>query len=83
MAFNENTRVKIPAILHLCRLGYQYLSLSDATWDESTNIFTNIFTESIALINPNLEKSDIKRLLEDITLVPMIDVVFLYANGVH
>ena len=22
MSFNENTRVKIPAILHLCRLGY-------------------------------------------------------------
>jgi len=27
MSFNENTRVKIPAILHLCRLGYDYLLL--------------------------------------------------------
>ena len=26
MAFNENTRVKIPAILQLCRLGYNYIS---------------------------------------------------------
>jgi hypothetical protein len=27
MAFNENSRVKIPAILHLRRLGYTYLPL--------------------------------------------------------
>ena len=27
MAFNEDTRVKIPAILHLTRLGYEYVSL--------------------------------------------------------
>ena len=32
MAFNEDTRVKIPAILHLCRLGYKYLSLKGANW---------------------------------------------------
>ena len=25
--FNEDSRVKIPAILHLMRLGYKYLSL--------------------------------------------------------
>ena len=28
MAFNENSRVKIPAILHLCRLGYEYVNLN-------------------------------------------------------
>lgn len=32
MAFNQNTRVKIPAILHLCRLGYEYLSLKGVKW---------------------------------------------------
>ena len=42
MAFNENTRVKIPAILHLCRLGYCYISLGSAKRDESTNIFSDI-----------------------------------------
>jgi type I restriction enzyme R subunit len=68
MAFNENTRVKIPAILHLCRLGYDYLSLKNEKWDESTNIFTDLFTESIKRINQDLEDSDIKRLLEDIAL---------------
>jgi len=68
MAFNENTRVKIPAILHLCRLGYEYLSLSNAKWDESTNIFSDIFSESIIRINPDSEDLDIERLFEDVSL---------------
>jgi type I restriction enzyme R subunit len=68
MDFNENTRVKIPAILHLCRLGYDYISLSNAKIDGSTNIFTDIFEKSISRINPDIDKDDIKRLLEDISL---------------
>lgn len=69
MAFNENTRVKIPAILHLCRLGYKYVSLSKAKWNVETNIFTDIFEESIQRINPHLEQGDVKRLLEDVSFV--------------
>jgi len=42
MKHNEDTRVKLPAILHLTRLGYEYLSLKDAVWDEQTNIFTEL-----------------------------------------
>ncbi len=68
MAFNENTRVKIPAILHLCRLGFSYLSLSKAKWDESTNIFTDIFYESLVRINDGIEKDDIKRQYEKVSL---------------
>lgn len=68
MSFNENTRVKIPAILHLCRLGYDYLSLSKSTHDESTNIFPDLFSDSIRRINPEIEDSAVKRLLEDISL---------------
>jgi type I restriction enzyme R subunit len=68
MSFNENTRVKIPAILHLCRLGYTYISLSNAILDSSTNIFTDIFTNSITRINKDVESGDLKRLLEDIAL---------------
>lgn len=29
MAFNENSGVKIPALLHLIRLGYAYVPLQD------------------------------------------------------
>ena len=39
MKFTEDTRVKIPSILHLVRLGYHYLSLKDQQWDLETNIF--------------------------------------------
>lgn len=68
MAFNENTRVKIPAILHLCRLGYTYLPLSRASWDLDTNIFSDIFKESVMRINPGLEEAEAKRALENISL---------------
>lgn len=68
MSFNENSRVKIPAILHLCRLGYEYLSLKNSSRDESTNIFTDIFAASISRINPDIDANGVKRLLEDISL---------------
>lgn len=71
MIFTENSRVKIPAILHICRLGYTYLSLKNAEWDKSTNIFIDIFRESIKSINKPqiIDDSDIKRLLEDVALL--------------
>jgi len=69
MSFNENTRVKIPAILHLCKLGYQYLSLKNAKRDESTNIFTDLFSESLIRINRGIEPADIKKTLENISLI--------------
>jgi len=68
MSFNENSRVKIPAILHLCRLGYQYLSLKNVKYDESTNIFTEIFKESISRINPDLTELDVKRVYDKVSL---------------
>ncbi len=33
----------MPALLHLTRLGYEYLPLRDASWDARNNIFTAIF----------------------------------------
>lgn len=68
MKFNEDTRVKIPTILHLMRLGYQYLSLKGQSWDLDTNIFPELFHKAILKINPGIEPDDVSRLLEDITL---------------
>jgi hypothetical protein len=54
MKFNEDSRVKIPAILHLTRLGYTYLSLKELNWDESSNIIPSIFRKSLsAALNPS------------------------------
>ena len=65
---NENSRVKIPAVLHLMRLGYDYLSLKNENWDKQTNIFPKIFIESLCRINPDLSPDDARRLLTDITI---------------
>ncbi|ASV29724.1 type I restriction endonuclease subunit R [Maribacter cobaltidurans] len=68
MMFNEDSRVKIPAILHLTQLGYTYLSLKESSWDVETNIFADIFKTSIERINPHLESQDIERLYQEISL---------------
>ena len=68
MAFNEDSRVKIPALLHLTRLGYQYIQQNKHTREEQTNIFSEIFFESIQRINPDANKDEIKALLDEITL---------------
>ncbi|XIY01727.1 type I restriction endonuclease subunit R [Escherichia coli] len=69
MKFTEDTRVKIPVILHLIRLGYHYLSLKEQRWDKETNIFPDLFTAAIGRINPGLAPDDIGRLLKDLTLL--------------
>ncbi len=68
MKFNEDTRVKIPTILHLTRLGYSYLSLKDQIWDKKTNIFPELFFNAIETLNPGIDENDIQRTLEDVTL---------------
>ncbi|WP_075604084.1 type I restriction endonuclease subunit R [Saccharicrinis aurantiacus] len=64
MIFNEDSRVKIPTILHLIRLGYTYLSLNDQSWDASTNIFK----ESVKRLNPTLNDFDISRTYDEVAL---------------
>lgn len=69
--FNEDTRVKLPALAHLTRLGYKYISRSETKQqsDPETNILKNIFRESIQKLNPSItDPQAIDRLLEDIKL---------------
>ncbi|MCU8072005.1 type I restriction endonuclease subunit R [Shewanella sp. SM32] len=67
--FNEDSRVKIPTILHLMRLGYQYLSLKDHSWDLDTNIFPELFKKAISKINQGIEEDEARRLLNDAKLL--------------
>lgn len=69
MTFNEDSRVKIPAILHLCRLGYKYIALKDANWDKETNIFPDLFVDAITKINCNVSENDARRFLTDVSLL--------------
>jgi type I restriction enzyme R subunit len=68
MKFNEDSRVKIPTILHLMRLGYQYLSLKNQVWDESTNIFSSIFKDSLLRLNKELNQVDADRIYSEVAL---------------
>lgn len=67
MKFNEDSRVKIPAILHLMRLGYQYIPLNHQNRIESNNIFSSIFIPKIAALNGILEQ-EAQRILDEINL---------------
>lgn len=68
MSFNENSRVKIPSILHLTRLGYEYIAGNRQDRNVDTNIFSELFISSISRINPNVEIEEVKKLLEEISL---------------
>lgn len=69
MAFNEDSRVKIPAILHLARLGYTYLPLKDHSWNQQTNIFEAVWRDSLARINPDATPDELHRTLQEISLL--------------
>jgi len=69
MKYNEDTRVKIPSILHLTRLGYNYLSLKNSSWDIDTNIFTDIFKASIEKINKSINDLDSNKVFEEVSLL--------------
>ncbi|GGM82793.1 type I restriction-modification system endonuclease [Dyadobacter beijingensis] len=69
MSFNENSRVKIPAILHLVKLGYEYIPLSQHHRRIDTNIFESIFIESVFKINGGeISREEIVRVLDELSL---------------
>ncbi len=69
MKFNEDSRVKIPAILHLTRLGYTYLSLKGLAFDDSCNIVPSLFKKSVASLNPNATSQDVESELAKLSLL--------------
>lgn len=73
MARHEDSRVKIPALVHFTRLGYDYMSLKKMTrgrdYDEDTNIFYALFQSSINRINgTEFSVEEIKKIIEEIKI---------------
>lgn len=68
--FDENSRVKIPGIVHATRLGYDYISLKDSKLiiDNETNIFKNVFFESLKRINKDINDNDLEKLLSELKI---------------
>lgn len=64
--FNENTRVKFPALMHLTRIGYTYHALKELDLDPETNIAKDIFYRQIKKFNPQLTDESISLLLGEI-----------------
>ena len=58
-AFSEDSRVKIPALLHFTRLGYCYRRLQDIRpqLDRETNIAKQILCDTLNRLNPALRKN--------------------------
>lgn len=74
MLHNENSRVKIPALVHFTRLGYEYLSLKNYSGkdliDEDTNIFIDLFCAAINRINGiEYTLEDTNKLVNELKLV--------------
>ena len=63
--FNENTRVQVPAAMHLCRLGYTYLD-NITEYDSKTNILTDVFLRSVQRLNPALSELQARQLLNEL-----------------
>ena len=58
--FNEATRVQMPALVHLTRLGYSYFGkinedMAGTVYDPDTNILIEVFKSQFSKLNP--EKS--------------------------
>ena len=73
MSRPEDSRVKIPALVHLTRLGYTYLSLKDqisgTDYDSDTNIFYALFRESISRINNiDLSLDEVKKIINELKI---------------
>ena len=58
--FNEATRVQMPAIVHLTRLGYIYYGkitddMAGNEYDPYTNILKNVFVSQFRKLNPEVQ----------------------------
>ncbi len=68
--FTEATRVQMPALVHLTRLGYTYYGKiseesAGTVYDPDTNILLNVFREQFDKLNPN-NVGECEQVLHDI-----------------
>ena len=58
--FNEATRVQMPALVHLSRIGYTYFGKiseesAGSIYDSKSNILIDVFKERFCALNPGNE----------------------------
>lgn len=72
MPHNENSRVKIPALVHFTRVGYEYISLKkyQGIIDEDTNIFVDKLCAAINRLNgTELTIDDTQKIIDELKLM--------------
>ncbi|WRA29544.1 type I restriction endonuclease subunit R [Helicobacter pylori] len=58
MPYNEITRVQVPALMHLAKLGYDFIPIKNKpNLDTATNILIDSFTQAFERLNPNPTKN--------------------------
>lgn len=67
--FSEDTRVKIPALTHLTRIGYTYRSLRQLNLDAETNIDTTTFAKKLREFNEGITDVEIDLFLGKIRMM--------------
>lgn len=70
--FSEDSRVKLPALVHLCKLGYRYVSekrlTANALCDSDTNIITDVFKNKLQQFNPLLKSAEINHFIDKLKI---------------
>ncbi|MDO7810006.1 type I restriction endonuclease [Helicobacter pylori] len=63
MPYNEITRVQVPALMHLAKLGYDFIPTNSKenkpNLDTATNILTDSFTQAFERLNPTKNAKDV------------------------
>ncbi|RVY34959.1 type I restriction endonuclease [Helicobacter pylori] len=63
MPYNEITRVQIPALMHLAKLGYDFIPTNSKenkpNLDTATNILIDSFTQAFECLNPTKNAKDV------------------------
>jgi type I restriction enzyme R subunit len=67
MKFSEDSRVKIPIILHLVKLGHTYFSLKESHWNLETNVFINLFYNQLKKIKKNLTQKEGEKVFTEVS----------------
>lgn len=65
--FSELTRVQIPALLHLERLGYTFVrNTALGEYDLDSNIWTSVFKEALFRLNPDITEQEVDAKLREL-----------------
>ena len=64
--FTELTRVQIPALLHLEKLGYTFVHRDSLNTELQSNILTDVFKEAVHNLNPAMREAEIDQKLSEL-----------------